>query len=126
MRDERPIAAWRAVDGSRPLVIFEAVGVPGMIDEAMRMAPRDARILAVGACMQPDRIHPMVGIGRELSVQFALGYQPLEFAGALEAIAEGRVDLAPLVTGSVGVDGVPQAFADLADPEQHAKILVEP
>ena len=30
------------------------------------------------------------------------------------------------ITGTVAVDGVPQAFADLANPETHAKILVEP
>ncbi|HEX9258382.1 MAG TPA: alcohol dehydrogenase, partial [Acidimicrobiales bacterium] len=59
-------------------------------------------------------------------IQFALGYQPHEFAGALMAISEGKVDLAPLVTGHVPVDGVPQAFTDLANPDTHAKILVEP
>ena len=32
----------------------------------------------------------------------------------------------PLVTGKVGIDGVAQAFEDLASPERHAKILVEP
>ena len=34
------------------------------------------RILIVGACMQEDRFHPMLGIGRELSLQFAFGYEP--------------------------------------------------
>jgi threonine dehydrogenase-like Zn-dependent dehydrogenase len=68
----------------------------------------------------------MLGIGRELSIQFALGYDPVEFASTLRAIAEGTLDVAPLVTGSVGIDGVPQAFRDLANPDAHAKILVEP
>jgi threonine dehydrogenase-like Zn-dependent dehydrogenase len=125
-REEPAVQAWRRVADGRPPVVFEAVGVPGMIDQAMRLAPKDARLLVVGVCMEPDTIQPMVGIGRELSIQFALGYQPDEFAGALASIAEGEVDVEPLLTGSVGVDGVPQAFADLANPEQHAKILVEP
>ena len=123
---EAPIEAWRRADGNKPLVIFEAVGVPGMIDQAMRMAPKDARILVVGACMQEDMIHPMLGIGRELNIQFVLGYDPLEFGASLDAIAEGKVDLAPLLTGYVSIDEVPQAFRDLANPEQHAKIMVEP
>lgn len=123
---EEPIAAWRAVAGSTTPVIFEAVGVPGMIEQAMRMAPRHARVLVVGACMQEDRIHPMLGIGKELTVQFALGYEPHEFSGALDAIADGRVDLAPLITGVVDVDGVPGAFEALGNPDDHAKILVEP
>jgi threonine dehydrogenase-like Zn-dependent dehydrogenase len=125
-RDTPAIEAWRKVDGVRPLVIFEAVGVPGMIEQAMRMAPKDARILVVGVCMQADTIHPMLGIGRELSLQFVLGYTPVEFAYALEAIADDKVDLSPWLTATVGVDGVPQAFVDLGNPEAHAKILVTP
>lgn len=125
-RETPAIAAWRKVDGKKPLVIFEAVGVPGMIEQTMRMAPKDARVLVVGACMQQDTFHPMLGIQKELSIQFALGYTPLEFDSALRAIAEGKVDLAPLITGRVPIDGVPQAFTDLGDPETHAKILVTP
>jgi threonine dehydrogenase-like Zn-dependent dehydrogenase len=125
-RETPAIEAWRQVDGSKPLVIFEAVGVPGMIEQAMRMAPKDARILVVGACMQQDTFHPMLGIGRELSLQFALGYTPEEFTRSLHAIADGAVDLSPWLTGTVGVDGVPQAFRDLGNPEAHAKILVTP
>lgn len=120
------IEAWRQIDGVRPLVIFEAVGVPGMIEQAMRIAPKDTRILVVGACMQEDTFHPMLGIGRELNIQFALGYTPEEFSDALEAIADGKIDLRPWLTGTVDVDGVPQAFTDLGNPETHAKILVVP
>ena len=125
-RDTPAIAAWRKIDGSKPLVIFEAVGVPGMIEQALRMAPKDARVLVVGACMQEDSFHPMLGIQKELSIQFVLGYTPLEFDSALRAIADGKIDLAPLITGRVPIDGVPQAFTDLGDPEAHAKILVTP
>ncbi|MCU1359537.1 MAG: alcohol dehydrogenase [Ilumatobacteraceae bacterium] len=125
-RQTAAIDAWRQVDGVKPLVIFEAVGVPGMIEQAMRIAPKDARILVVGACMQEDRIHPMLGIGRELSIQFAFGYSPIEFNDALHAIADGKVDLEPWLTGTVDIADVPQAFTDLGNPEEHAKILVIP
>lgn len=125
-RETPAIEAWRRVDGVKQLVVFEAVGVPGMIDRAMRMAPRHARICVVGVCMQEDHIQPMVGIGRELEIRFALGYDPLEFSAALTSIAEGRVDLDPLITAQVDIDGVPDAFRALGDPEEHAKILVVP
>lgn len=125
-REVPAISAWWRVGKGSPLVIFEAVGVPGMIDQAMLMAPRGSRVLVVGVCMEEDRIRPMAGIRGELTVQFALAYTPEEFAAALSDLAEGRVDLAPLVTGRVGIDGVPQAFADLGNPEAHAKILVTP
>lgn len=125
-RDEGAVDAWRRVDGSRSLVVFEAVGVPGMIDDAMLAAPRGSRIVIVGVCMEEDSIRPMVGIGKELDLSFVLGYTPFEFAETLRSVAEGELDVAPMITGRVGIDGVPQAFADLANPDTHCKILVEP
>jgi threonine dehydrogenase-like Zn-dependent dehydrogenase len=124
--EETAIRAWRRVDGRKPLVVFEAVGVPGMIEHTMRMAPKNSRILIVGACMQEDHVHPMLGISKELSLQFVLGYSPEEFAASLDAIATERVDLSPLLTGTVVIDDIPRAFTELGNPEAHAKILVKP
>lgn len=125
-REESAFAAWRRVDGSRPLVVFEAVGMPGMIDQAMKASPRDTRLLVVGVCMPQDHLLPIVGITRELSLQFAFGYTAEEFAATHRAIADGAWDLEPMITGRVDVDGVPAAFGALGDPDQHAKILVVP
>jgi threonine dehydrogenase-like Zn-dependent dehydrogenase len=41
-------------------------------------------------------------------------------------LSEGKVDPGPLVTGTVGLAGVERAFAALASPERHAKILIDP
>jgi threonine dehydrogenase-like Zn-dependent dehydrogenase len=108
------------------MVLFEAVGTNGMLDAAFKDAPRDGQIVVVGVCMQPDTIRPMLGIGKELNLQFVLGYDPLEFAETLRRIAEGELDVTPLITGSVPIEGVPGAFTALASPDEHAKILVEP
>ena len=124
--DEAVVDAWRRVDGTRPLVVFEAVGVPGLLDAAMAAAPRGARILVVGVCMEPDAIRPMLGIAKELDIGFALGYSYEEFEGTLRSIAEGALDVAPLITGRVPIEGVPAAFDALAMPEAHCKILVTP
>jgi threonine dehydrogenase-like Zn-dependent dehydrogenase len=125
-RDESAFAAWRRLDGARQLVVFEAVGMPGMIDQAMKSSPRNTRILVVGVCMPQDHLLPIVGVTRELTIQFAFGYTPDEFAATYHAIAAGAWDLEPMITGRVGVDDVPTAFAALGDPDQHAKILVVP
>lgn len=123
-RDEPAMDAWRRLDGRRPVVLFEAVGVPGMIDQAMADAPRRGRIMVVGACMETDHVRPMLGLAKELTIDFSFGYDPLEFAETLRRIAAGEIDVAPLVTGTVPIAGVPQAFDDLARPDEHAKILV--
>ena len=125
-RTEPAIEAWRRVDGNKPLVIFEAVGIAGMLDQAIIDAPRAAQVVVVGVCMAPDTIRPMVAIGKELNLQFVLGYDPMEFGATLQRIAEGEIDVAPLITGEGDLDGVAGAFEDLADPDAHAKILVVP
>ncbi len=110
----------------KPALIFECVGVPGLLQQVFEGAPRDARIVVVGVCMESDRSEPMLGIMKELNVQYVLGYTPEEFAASLRLIAEGEVDAAAMVTATVGIDGVAKAFADLANPEAHTKIIVQP
>jgi len=117
---------WLPGPPRRPAVVFECVGVPGVLDQIMAAAPRHARIVVVGVCMEPDTISPMLGISKELGVQFVLGYTQDEFTATLGHIAACRIPVAPLVTGTVGLDGVAGAFAELASPERHAKIMVAP
>ena len=106
--------------------VFECVGVPGMIQQVFEAAPRDARVIVAGVCMESDRIEPLFAILKELSVQFVLAYTPQEFAHALALLADGAVDAEALVTAKVGLEGVKAAFEELGNPERHTKILVEP
>ncbi|MGH3969550.1 MAG: zinc-binding dehydrogenase, partial [Mycobacterium sp.] len=113
-------------DTVKPKVVFEAVGVPGIIDDVLRRTPPGSRIVVAGVCMEPDTVHPLFAIAKEINVQFVLAYDPTEFAESLRSIAEGDIDVRPVITGEVGLAGVGAAFDDLADPERHCKILVTP
>ena len=107
-------------------VVFECVGVPGMIDQLLTAAPPSTRIVVVGVCMEVDRFRPAMAINKEIELRFAFGYDPGEFRDTLHMIADGKVDPAPLITGTVGLNGVDNAFTALGSPERHAKILVAP
>jgi len=113
-------------DVVKPAVVFEAVGVPGVIDDVLRRAPRGVRLVVAGVCMQPDTLRPLLGVAKEANIQFTYAYEPGEFADTLQWIAEGQIDVTPMVTGVVGLRDVGTAFDDLADPEQHCKIIVRP
>ena len=56
--EEPAFDAWAREGGGRPLVVFEAIGVPGIIDSALRSAPPQSRIVVVGVCMERDAITP--------------------------------------------------------------------
>jgi threonine dehydrogenase-like Zn-dependent dehydrogenase len=67
-----------------------------------------------------------MAINKEIDLRFVVAYTPIEFRDTLHMLAEGKVNAAPLITGSVGLEGVEGAFAALGDPEAHAKILIDP
>jgi threonine dehydrogenase-like Zn-dependent dehydrogenase len=124
--EEPLLEAWRRIDGSRQVVCFEAVGAPGVVDSLMRDVPLATQIVVVGVCMEPDTTRPFFASAKELSLKFVFAYTPEEFARSLRAISEGEVNIAPMITGEVDLEGVPGAFEALGKPDKHVKILVEP
>ena len=94
------VAVTRAASPAVPVAtVLERVAEAGA-----EVSLEDARIVVVGVCMETDRAEPMLGILKELNVQYVLGYTPEEFAYSLRLIAEGQVDAASMVTASVGID----------------------
>ena len=121
---------WRAGEslGQKPKhpVIFECVGVPGILDGIIASAPLYSRVVVAGVCAEPDTIRPVIAINKEIDLRFVVGYTPLEFRDTLHMLAEGKVTAAPIATGTVGLAGVEAAFEALAAPGRHAKIIIEP
>ncbi len=107
-------------------VVFECVGVPGIIGQVVASAPLYSRVVVVGVCMGTDQFRPAIAINKEIDLRFVLGYTPRDFHDALHLLGEGTVDPTPLLTGAVGLGGVEAAFTALAEPDRHAKILVVP
>ncbi|HEX2592447.1 MAG TPA: alcohol dehydrogenase catalytic domain-containing protein [Rhizomicrobium sp.] len=130
--------ATDAIDPSQPLapqvqkiagkdadIIFECVGVPGMLANVMNEAPRGGRIVVAGVCQQPDTIMPLVGIMKELEIQFVLGYRHADFDYVIAMIAQNRVDVSHMVTDVVTLDALPDAFEALRKPSHQCKVMLE-
>ncbi len=114
------------IPADKPAIVFDCTGVRGVLAQAIIEAPVGSQIVVAGIPQGEDSFNPMIAIAKELNLQFVLYYAPEEFAEALSAIAAGRLDWQPLVTGTVGLDGIAGAFAALEDPEAHAKIMIDP
>jgi len=107
-------------------VIFEAVGVPGMVQSLIDDAPPRTRIVVVGVCMHTDTFEPFVAVTKEIELLFSFGYTPDEFASTLARLAGGVPGAGQLVTATVDLAGAPGAFEALRTPGEHGKILVTP
>lgn len=113
------------IAGKAPDVIFECVGVPGLLNTAMLEAPRGCRIVVAGVCQQPDTILPLMGIIKELEIQFVLGYRPDDFDYVIAMIASDRIDVAHMVTDVVDLNALPAAFEALRKPSHQCKVMLE-
>ena len=122
--DQAPFLSQEIKD--REVVVFECVGVPGMLDQVFLDAPVNTRIVVVGVCLQTDTIRPLIAINKELSLQFVLGYSPKEFRQSLHAIADGEFDVGSLISHEIGLADVATTFDALKQPDTFAKVVVCP
>jgi threonine dehydrogenase-like Zn-dependent dehydrogenase len=106
-------------------VIFECVGAPGAMAEAIAYAQRAGRVVIIGVCTEDDGFAPITAMSKELDLRFSLGMERAEVEMAIATLASGRVATAPMITHTLGIDDLPKAFASLALPTNQSKVMVE-
>ena len=107
-------------------VIFECVGVPGLLAQCVGLAAVRSKVVVAGVCMQPDPWVPGVAVVKELQLQFVLAYRKSDFQLTLDMMSQGRIDPGPMVTDRVPLSEMPEAFESLKRPSTQCKVLVEP
>lgn len=117
---------FRAITDAAPDLILECVGVPGMIGQAIDLAPFRAEIVVIGFCMKPDTFVPALAMVKELTVQFVIAYDKQDFRFVVDMLAAGRVKPLSMITSVVGFDAFPGAFEALRTPNSQCKVLLDP
>ena len=120
------LPAFESQAGAAPDLIYECVGVPGLLQECISLAPRRSRVVVVGVCMESDTIQPLVAVTKELTVQFVVAYERRDFELAIAMIDQRRIASEEMITDVVGLDGFCQAFEALKHPGTQCKVLLEP
>ena len=135
-----PYAAWRELAYGSPepirdimavldlpgCVVFECVGVPGVLDAIFRGCERGTRIFSAGGPPQGDQLHTMVAKRKGLNVQFGGGPSVTHWNEAFEEVCSGRLDVRPMFGWTVDLTGTPQAIQDARSAQGPARIIVKP
>lgn len=103
-------AALQPVRGYPGCVVFECVGVAGVLDATIKGCERGTRVFSAGGPPQGDHLHTLTAKRKGLLIQFGGGPLPAHWDGAFEAICSGTVDVRPLLGHQVGLDEVPRAL----------------
>lgn len=121
------LAVVRHLGGSpADAVIFECVGKKGLLQSLIKDSPPGAQIVVAGVCMETDYFEPVLASAKEVSIRFVNAYTMGEFAQTLDNIAEGRIDAAAMISGTVGLAEVAATFERLKNPEGEVTVLVDP
>ncbi|RYG25498.1 MAG: alcohol dehydrogenase [Burkholderiales bacterium] len=116
----------RAIAGQLPNVVFECVGVPGLIQQAIAVSAYEATIVVVGVCFQEDMFRPNLALSREVTIRFSNCYTHEDFEAVLSALARGEIDPSAMHTGTLQLDEVPDAFEKLMTSKTGCKTLIDP
>ena len=119
-------AAFARQAGGAPDVIFECVGIPGMIQKCLDLTRPFGRIVLVGVCMEEDKLVPIFGTFKAASLRFVLGYDKRNFQIVLDLLSAGRIDPRPMITSEIGLAELPAVFETLRKPRDQVKVLVRP
>ena len=112
--------------GGPPEVVFECVGVPGMIAEAIEYGQYGGEIMVVGFCARPDTLVPAAAMMKELTVRFVVAYDKADFDMIGGLMAMDKLDVGHMCTGTVGFQDFSAAFESLRTPNSHCKIMLDP
>lgn len=123
---QEQMAAQMMGQKAKKAIIFECVGVPGVLQKLAEEGPAGARIVVAGVCMETDKIEPLSFINKEIELRFVLGYTAQEFAQSLTRLAEGQTRYNDIVTNIVSLEETPEAFVKLQTDKSEVKILVKP
>ncbi len=132
--DRDPVAAARDWSGGEGAdVVFEAVGgTADTLDLALRLAAPKGRVGVVGSFQEPQTLDVRVPMRRELSLiwvwSYALRGSRPEFAIALDLLARGALQAAPLITHRFPLERIAEAFAAADDKTvgNSIKVIVNP
>jgi threonine dehydrogenase-like Zn-dependent dehydrogenase len=121
------VDAVRTELGERPAVVFECSGAAAAVSLAVDMLDYHGRIVLLGRPMAPVPL-PQAGVlVKELEIVGAVSCTAEEFREAIEHLASGAVDAGSIVTATVGLSEIDDAFEDLLAPSsRHLKVLVDP
>jgi threonine dehydrogenase-like Zn-dependent dehydrogenase len=135
-----PYQAWREIAYGSPhpvkdmmrmldlpgCVIFECVGVPGVLDAIFKGCERGSRVFSAGGPPEGDHLHTMIAKRKGLSVQFGGGPSITHWNEAFEEVCEGRIDVRPMYGRSVPLGDVPTVIDEAREARGPARIIVNP
>jgi threonine dehydrogenase-like Zn-dependent dehydrogenase len=125
-RESSPYAPLHSLGDRRATLVYECVGVRGLVDEIIRSVGFGARIVIGGFCLEPEQLYVPCAQSKRLKINFACGEEKQDLDLALRSIADGTIDIKPWLGGRIGLSGVEDALRKMKHPSSPVRTVVDP
>jgi (R,R)-butanediol dehydrogenase / meso-butanediol dehydrogenase / diacetyl reductase len=113
------------IDGKADIV-FECVGIPGLIAQAVGQVRRRGTILLLGLCTRPDTFNSFAMLSKEVRLITSAFFTRAEYEAALDALDAGAAEPRLLVTDTITLADTPARFEALRTRTHDCKVLIAP
>jgi len=121
-----PVEAARSALKGLADIVFECVGLPGLIMQAGLQARVKGTVVILGLCARPDTINPFALLSKELRLLTSAFFKRQEYEASLDVLDRAEAEPRALVSEVVGLDAVPATFEALKRPHRHCKVQIDP
>ena len=121
-----PVVATDRVLGGKADIVFECVGVPGLIAQAVDQVRIKGTVVILGLCTRPDSFVPFVALSKEVRLQTSAFFKRQEYEAALDALNRGAAEPGLLITNTVSLEETPGVFEALRARTDQCKVLIAP
>ena len=125
-RESSPYAPIPSLGNRRATLVYECVGVRGLLNEIIGSLGFGARIVIGGFCLEPEQIYVPCAQAKRLKINFACGEEKQDMDLALKSIADGTIDIRPWLGGRIGLNGVADALQKMTNPSSPIRTVVDP
>ncbi|MFC3098443.1 alcohol dehydrogenase catalytic domain-containing protein [Alteraurantiacibacter palmitatis] len=121
-----PVASAEAALGGKADVVFECVGVPGLIAQGVEQVRPRGTILLLGLCTKPDTFNSFAMLSKEVRLVTSAFFTVQEYEAALKALEMGAVEPRVMVTGTITLAETPAVYEALKHRTQQCKVMIAP
>jgi (R,R)-butanediol dehydrogenase / meso-butanediol dehydrogenase / diacetyl reductase len=107
-------------------IVFECVGIPGLIEQAIGQVRNRGTILLLGLCTKPDTMNTFAMLSKEVRLITSAFFTRGEYEAALDALNAGAAEPRLLVTDTISLGDTPARFEALRTRSHDCKILINP
>lgn len=123
---EDHVARVNAALGGMPEIVFECVGKPGILAQALEHVRPRGSIVLLGLCTTEDSFVPFRAVSKEVKFITSAFYSMREYAKSLDALDGGHAEARDLITDTVPLSALPGVFESLRQRTSQCKVLVRP